>query len=212
MYSDGLTETVNADGHALGEAALIDALIESDTAQWHPMAMAAAALDVASRHQGDKAQMDDWTLIALRRPKESEHNLELSAQLSSLGALRQTLRNFAADETDESLLDRAELVAAEVFSNIVRHGMDEQDQVSKIGICLQKAPGTINLSLHYRGIHFEPTGEHVLPEPELLTEGGLGLPLIFSLCDSIRYAHTDGLCSCKFGLLADKRSPDEPAA
>jgi len=211
MYSDGLTETVNDHGQALGEAALIDALIKTDTAQWHPMAMAAAVLDVASRHQGENAQMDDWTLIALRRPKESEHYLELPAQLSSLAALRQSLRNFAADVADQSLLDRAELISAEVFSNIVRHGMDEQDKVRNIGICLQKANGSISLSFHYRGIDFEPTGEHALPEPELLTEGGLGLPLIFSLCDSVRYTNTDGLCSCKLSLLTDKPSSDESA-
>lgn len=212
MYTDGLTETVNTDGQALGEAALIDALIGSDTAQWHPMAMAAAALDVVSRHQGNNAQMDDWTLIALRRPRNCEHHLELPAQLSSLDPLRASLRIFGADANDHALLDRAELVAAEVFSNIVRHGMDEQNQFRSVGVYLQKTTDAINLSFHYKGMAFEPTGEHVLPEPEQLTEGGLGLPLIFALCDSIRYAHTDGLCSCRFSLLADRGSAGESAA
>ena len=211
MYSDGLTESVDAEGQILGEAALIDALVDSDTARWHPMAMAAAALDVVTRHQGDNPQMDDWALIALRRPRERERHLELPAELSSLGGLRQAIHELFDGTADDALLYRAELVAAEVFSNIVRYGIGERGRTRHIGVCLGCTPAFINLSFHYLGTPFEPAGVHALPEPELLTEGGLGLPLIFSLSDSIRYTHTDGLCSCVFGLLAERPSPGDMA-
>lgn len=221
MYSDGLTETVNAEGQGLGEDALIAALLESANTQRHPMAMAAAALDAATRHQGNNPQMDDWTLIALRRPMAQERHLELPAQLSSLATLRQALRAQFGEASAVSavspsssasalaLLDRAELVATEVFSNIVRHGLGARDKAGHIAACLLGEPDAIELSFHYRGIPFVPGDVKALPEPESLTEGGLGLSLIFSLSDHVNYSHTGDLCSCTFRLLADNPASDD---
>lgn len=205
LYSDGLTESSNPNGEMLGDDELIEAITHSEMASLHPMAMAATALELATRHQGVAPQRDDWSLIAIRCPNDHEQQFELPAVLTSLAPLRQTIVAQAQGTVDVALIDRATLVSTEVFSNIVRHGLRSQKrEQDQIGIRLRCSPGSIALSYHYHGVPFEPNTDQTLPEPEQLSEGGLGLPLIFTLSDHIHYTHADGLCSCAFDFQVER--------
>ena len=189
LYSDGLSETCNAEGRMLDVSGLKDIASAALAEHAHPGQIAAFVLDEADRFAAGRPPEDDRTLIAVRHPMDGEHFGALPNALSSLPTLREFLLEACAPKLTGKDSDRIALASVEAFSNIVKHAGSSS---STIGILLQLDQGRVELSLHYHGEPFELPPPGPLPEPEELRESGYGLPLIHALCDDFSCRHTLG--------------------
>jgi PAS domain S-box-containing protein len=189
LYSDGLSETCDAEGRMLDVSGLKDIAAGALADVAHPGQIATFVLDATDRFAAGRPPEDDRTLVAVRHPTETEHFSDLPNALGSLPALREFVRETCPPQLTEEYRDRIALAGVEAFSNIVKHAGSSS---STIGILLRHDLGRVELSLHYDGEPFEPPSPAALPEPEELRESGYGLPLIHVLCDEFLSKHELG--------------------
>jgi len=189
LYSDGLSETCDAEGRMLDVAGLKVIASAALAEHAHPGQIATLVLDEADRFAAGRPPEDDRTLIAVRHPMDGEHFGDLPNALSALPALREFLLEACAPKLTGEDMDRIALASVEAFSNIVRHAGSSS---RTIGILLQHGQGRVELSLHYHGKPLELPPPGPLPAPEELQESGYGLPLIHALCDHFSCRHTLG--------------------
>ena len=189
LYSDGLTETCDAEGRMLDVSGLKGIASAALADHTHPGQIATLVLDATDRFSAGCPPEDDRTLIAVRHPTDTEHFLDLSNALGSLPALREFLPGACPSKLAEEDMDRIVLASVEAFTNIVKHAGSGS---STIGVLLQHCEGRVELSLHYDGEPFEPPQPGTLPEPEELRESGYGLPLIHALCDEFSNERAQG--------------------
>jgi PAS domain S-box-containing protein len=189
LYSDGLSETYDAEGRMLDVSGLKDIASAALADHAHPGQIATFVLDATDRFAERRPPEDDRTLIAVRHPTDTEHFLDLANALGSLPALRERVLEACSPKLAEGDMDRIALASVEAFTNIVKHAGSIS---SRIGILLEHGHDRVELSLHYEGEPFEPPLPGTLPEPEELRESGYGLPLIHALCDGFSNRHALG--------------------
>jgi PAS domain S-box-containing protein len=189
LYSDGLSETSDAEGRMLDVSGLQDIAASALAEHSHPGQIATFVLDATDRFAAGHTPEDDRTLIAVRHPTDTEHFVDLPNALGSISALREFILEASPPKLTEADRDRITLAGVEAFTNVVKHAGTRS---STIGILLQHDQGRVELSLYYDGEPFEPPPPGALPEPEELRESGYGLPLIDALCDEFRTTHALG--------------------
>ena len=189
LYSDGLSETSDAEGRMLDVSGLKDIAASALAKHSHPGQIATFVLDATDRFAAGHTPEDDRTLIAVRHPTDTEHFGGLPNALGSISALREFILEASPPRLTEEDTDRIALAGVEAFTNIVKHAGSSS---STIGILIRHDQGRVELSLHYDGEPFEPSPPDTLPEPEELRESGYGLPLIHELCDEFRSKHILG--------------------
>jgi PAS domain S-box-containing protein len=189
LYSDGLSETCDAEGRMLDVSGLKGIAASALAEHSHPGEIAAFVLDATDRFAAGHPPEDDRTLIAVRHPTDTEHFGDLPNALGSIPALREFILEASPPKLNEADRDRIALAGVEAFSNIVKHSGSSS---STIGILFRHDGGQVELSLHCDGEPFEPPPPGALPEPEELRESGYGLPLIHALSDEFISQHALG--------------------
>jgi anti-sigma regulatory factor (Ser/Thr protein kinase) len=189
LYSDGLSETCDAEGRMLDVSGLKEIAASTLAKHSHPAQIATVVLDATDRFAAGHPPEDDRTLIAVRHPADTEHFGDLPNALGSIPALREFIREASPPKLNEADRDRIALAGVEAFSNIVKHSGSRS---STIGILFRHDGGQVELSLHCDGEPFEHPPPGALPEPEELRESGYGLPLIHALSDEVISQHALG--------------------
>lgn len=128
--------------------------------------------------------------------------LRLGATLENLETLSRALQRFVAPfALDPAAIYQLDLAASEAFSNIVRHGVD-YDARQTIEVTMSISSGAITLTLIDTGrpipadiLQAVTDKQRSFPEPGALEnwpESGIGLILIYSMMDKVRYRTADG--------------------
>ncbi|OKB68366.1 serine/threonine protein kinase [Serratia marcescens] len=128
--------------------------------------------------------------------------LRLGATLENLDALSSALQRFVAPfALDPAAIYQMDLAASEAFSNIVRHGVNH-DGRQAVDVTMSLSAGALSLTLVDGGRPIPPEILQALAEkqrtfPESGTleswpESGIGLILIYSMMDDVRYRSTAG--------------------
>ncbi|WP_148877078.1 ATP-binding protein [Serratia marcescens] len=128
--------------------------------------------------------------------------LRLGATLESLETLSRAFQRFVAPfALDPAAVYQLDLAASEAFSNIVRHGVD-YDARQTIEVTMSLSSGAITLTLIDTGrpipadiLQAVADKQRSFPEPGALEnwpENGIGLILIYSMMDKVRYRTADG--------------------
>jgi len=217
MYSDGLTEAIDADGEAFGTERLeqtacelapryADARLTADgllaRVHAHVRGTAKAGSDTADATEAQQA--DDQTLVVLRIPDTGEHFESLPRSLAALSSLRQAIATCAPlQHTTDAVRDRLCLAAVEAFSNTVRHGHPTREDTT-IGLSVSGGNGVFELTLTDIGTPFSPPDTPLQPDPCSGAEGGYGLALIAASCDEVRYAHRHGINVCQLRIVVEQ--------
>jgi serine/threonine-protein kinase RsbW len=131
-----------------------------------------------------------------------EAELSVATRLADVAAATQQLRGMLPDWLEERERDAIELALAEVLTNVVRHGYGG-DAAEKMRVRVLERPGALEIDVWDRGrpippgklestdvttsFSFDPTNLAELPE------SGMGLALIKSAFDDVRYASRDGV-------------------
>lgn len=130
-----------------------------------------------------------------------EEELVLAATLADVARATQQLRELLPDWMDGSERDMVEIALAEALTNIVEHGYGH-DSSARVRLRLLERPGALEVDVWDRGrpiplgrleqadettFLFDPTELAALPE------GGMGLALIKTAFNEVRYRSKDGV-------------------
>ncbi len=186
IYTDGVTEAVNAKRTFFGE----DTLIAHLTAN-APFAEAAALIDstvsAVGDFVGDCEQFDDLTAVALTWcGADAEADLtELACDLSSFAVIREAI---LATSVSGELKRKTCLACEELFSNIVQYS-----NASMVRYSVRERGGDMFIVLEDDGAPFDSTASRPVEKDfEDLDTGGMGINLTRQLASSMTYRRENG--------------------
>ena len=190
LFSDGVTETRNAEGDLFGEERLIEAV--ETFASLGPTTLVQQIRKVAEEFRGEAPQADDFSCVAVRLgPKpESEIPERIAAEfgcdldeLEKLGIWLRDLAERAGVEPDR--LARLEMSCHEAFVNCIKYG--------SAGKCRNPVylEGTIfkthlQIEIRHEGPAFDALA---IPPPSFdgSRDGGFGTFIIMRWADALEY-------------------------
>jgi PAS domain S-box-containing protein len=184
IYSDGITEAVDAGGELFGMDRLVG-LLESQLFE-SAADLSQRILAEVRRFSGDGPLADDLTLVVIEaQAREVRRDFP-----SSIGKLDEAV----AWVKEHSLVygtriaEDLELIASELVTNAIRHASEEKPAAMRLSLLLEKEG--LAFDLRYPGAAFDPgDGDDSLPDP--LQEGGRGIHIARALSDRLEYSHEE---------------------
>ncbi len=215
LYTDGVSEAANAAEELYGEVRLLETLAQTDApdgegASAGADAPAAAGSAVASSAQtavdslvasvdafaGTAPQADDITMLAFRWNLPVQR-LTLPAQDEQLDNLFAFLGPLCEGEgRTPRMMAQLMLVCEEVFVNICHYGFPDGQPRLPVDVeaAVDERAGCLHLVFSDQGIAYDPLSHEakkVDPTDEE-RKGGLGILLMRTYMDDLRYTRTDG--------------------
>jgi Amt family ammonium transporter len=194
MYTDGVTEEMNADSQLFSENRMADVLRSkaTDSAE-------SAVRDIVSAvksFKGETEQSDDITVLALQflaNPAiDSTAVLQMSAKndLSEIAIINATFGEFAKEHNlPVKIRRRMGLAFDDLLNNVISYAFRDEDE-HEVEIRAELAGNRLTVTISDDGIPFNPLGI-VAPDTSLSLEereiGGLGIHLVRNMVDDISY-------------------------
>jgi len=123
-------------------------------------------------------------------------DLPVPCEAAGIDAVITAFDDFAARSgTIGDALEHVKLIVDELLTNVMAYGYPTGHDGAQIRVRLQRWEAGLQLEVMDNGRPFDPTG---VPPPDLALSleerrpGGLGLYLMRSLAQDIRYRHEDG--------------------
>ena len=193
FYSDGLTETRNAEGELFG----IDRL--SDCVRQHghlePRELIEQLRLEAVAFSRSECFGDDLTCVAVRIEERRlplvRAEIEISSDLEELARARAFVREVCtslANPPADEIIDQLELATTEAASNVMRHAYGGRTD-RRIQLEAEAFDDRIVVRLHHLGQSFDPAAVRP-PVFDGTQEGGFGMYIISQSMDEVRY-HRD---------------------
>ena len=215
LYTDGVSEAANAAEELYGEVRLLETLAQTDAPDGEGASAgadtpAAAGSAVASSAQtavdslvasvdafaGTAPQADDITMLAFRWNLPVQR-LTLPAQDEQLDNLFAFLEPLCEGEgRTPRMMAQLMLVCEEVFVNICHYGFPDGQPRLPVDVeaAVDERAGCLHLVFSDQGIAYDPLSHEakkVDPTDEE-RKGGLGILLMRTYMDDLRYTRTDG--------------------
>jgi len=214
LYTDGVTDAVNASAEFFGESRLFNVL--ADASGTEPENLVQQIETEVDRFSGDEEQFDDITMLAVQWPLEAVEfkEIKLHNSIDEVGRVcTEVLAYFAERAVSDSVAKDLVIVADEVLSNIVNYGYSIGDK-GRIQLRIVVESEVVSLQFEDDGKPFDPlkqsaTGAIAIEDPpnvvpdnlEDIPVGGLGLRFLQGLTDRQDYQRK----SCKNILTVIKR-------
>ena len=194
IYSDGLTDAVNADGEAFGEGRLTTIVAGLDGEK---LESENALISEIDRFAGEADQFDDMTSLVLHVCSlDSVKTMEISAAAGPGAAgkiidnINELLTGSSCDEETRRFID---VMLDEICDNISSYAY--KDEPGEIMVNAALGCNYLELLIKDRGCPFDPTAESRSADRDPLTVGGLGIYFYTSMADRLSYSYEDG-CNC----------------
>lgn len=178
LYTDGITEAVNADKIFFGNDKLVSACCSSENTA---NGICVGVGNSLKSFIGNAEQFDDITMLAVER---RDRYLKLSCNLSELKKIKKYIFDF---DCDNGLKKKIFLACDEIFSNIINYSGADY-----VLVRCNKVKNNISIIFTDNGKSFNPLENKTEKEFEDFDEGGMGIMLIKKLCSSIEHNYTDG--------------------
>jgi PAS domain S-box-containing protein len=187
LYSDGVTEATNSSGELFGTERLVQHFERLVTQLTDAQNVASALVNEVRTFSGSQILSDDLTLLALKALTRS-YTLTVPASIESLDKAASFVRK-PVSFCGKQLADEIELIASELFTNIVVHGfakLTTSGEMPMIDIGVRIEAEKVVLDFFYEDEAFNPLLKpDVLPDP--LAESGRGIYIVKSLSDVFQY-------------------------
>lgn len=193
LYTDGVTEAFNQKEEQFSEERLQK---EAANLQKNSMReLVTAILREVESFTGNVAQSDDITMLALKYLPVAELTLVLKNERPEIQpALRKVTVFLTEHELSPEIIHDFRLSLEEILENIINHAY-EDDGKHHIEIEIELTPEFLTARTKDDGKPFDPTG-HIDPDKDKpFAErqiGGLGIHLVRSLMDEIKYSYNQG--------------------
>ena len=202
LYSDGLTEARNREHEEYGEERLIAKL--ASLFKSNPQMDLQELIEHTQKNVHEFAGQnlhDDVLFLGLRWQGQPEEQ-ESSEKFFLIDASRlEDVRRFAKDVVlsnspciDPQILFEIQLALTEAASNIVKHGLTQNDR-PHFQVSAQFLESRFHFQLQHRGHAFQPLG---FADPDFAHDNheGCGLYLIHSLMENIHYFQNEHGFQC----------------
>jgi len=187
LYSDGVTEAASSRGELFGTERLVQHFERLVTQLTDAQNVASALVNEVRTFSGSQILSDDLTLLALKALPRS-YTLTVPASIESLDKAASFVRK-PVSFCGKQLADEIELIASELFTNIVVHGfakLTTSGEMPMIDIGVRIEAEKVVLDFFYEDEAFNPLLKpDVLPDP--LAESGRGIYIVKSLSDVFQY-------------------------
>jgi len=187
LYSDGVTEAASSRGELFGTERLVQHFERLVTQLTDAQNVASALVNEVRTFSGSRILSDDLTLLALKALTRS-YTLTVPASIESLDKAASFVRK-PVSFCGKQLADEIELIASELFTNIVVHGfakLTTSGEMPMIDIGVRIEAEKVVLDFFYEDEAFNPLLKpDVLPDP--LAESGRGIYIVKSLSDVFQY-------------------------
>ena len=187
LYSDGVTEAASSRGELFGTERLVQHFERLVTQLTDAQNVASALVNEVRTFSGSQILSDDLTLLALKALTRS-YTLTVPASIESLDKAASFVRK-PVSFCGKQLADEIELIASELFTNIVVHGfakLTTSGEMPMIDIGVRIEAEKVVLDFFYEDEAFNPLLKpDVLPDP--LAESGRGIYIVKSLSDVFQY-------------------------
>lgn len=190
QYSDGITEAINREKAPYGMKRLESVLAKnSEKAPSELLPLVKADVDA---FVGDVDQFDDITMLCIEfKGSGRKAEISLTPDAESVKTVAEFLdTTLEAWEIPMKVVSKLQIVADEIYSNIVRYSQAKNAKVTAV------QNGTV-LSLRFEddGKPYDPT---TAAEPDITASaeereiGGLGIFVVRNMMDSMDYRYKDG--------------------
>ena len=190
QYSDGIPEAINGKKEAYGMERLASVLAKnSEKAPSELLPLVKADVDA---FVGDADQFDDITMLCIEfKGHGRKAEISLTPDAESVKTVAEFLdTTLEAWEIPMKVVSKLQIVADEIYSNIVRYSQAKNAKVTAV------QNGTV-LSLRFEddGKPYDPT---TAAEPDITASaeereiGGLGIFIVRNMMDSMDYKYKDG--------------------
>ena len=190
QYSDGIPEAINSEKAPYGMKRLESVLAKnSEKAPSELLSLVKADVDA---FVGDADQFDDITMLCIEfKGNGRKAEISLTPDAESVETVAEFLdTTLEAWEIPMKVVSKLQIVADEIYSNIVRYSQAKNAKVTAI------QNGTV-LSLRFEddGKPYDPT---TVAEPDITASaeereiGGLGIFVVRNMMDSMDYKYKDG--------------------
>jgi sigma-B regulation protein RsbU (phosphoserine phosphatase) len=194
LYTDGVTEAINAEKKLFSEKKLAD-LVSSERFQ-STEAIVEKIYSTVKAFEGDMDQADDITILAIQYlaetiDKESAKlEIEIRNQLSEINTVKHRFNTFSDDyKIPNTIRRKMNLVFDEVLNNIISYAYQDDGEHS-IEVTAELSKNRLMVSISDDGIPFNPFTLEA-PDTGLALEdrksGGLGIHLIKKSMDKFFY-------------------------
>ena len=198
LYTDGLNEAEN-DGKALfGEERMMECL--GGGGNLGAEALIKAMMGRVEAFTGDNEQSDDLTMLCIRYlndpdPETGERHLILHNDIQQIPQLASFVEAIAEEKKiDQSMAMNLNLALEEAVTNVILYAYPEgSDGLVDIEAILRRE--SLEFIISDSGIPFDPVS---VPDADISLGlddrpvGGLGIHLVKSLMDSVKYERRDG--------------------
>ena len=190
QYSDGIPEAINSEKAPYGMKRLESVLAKnSEKAPSELLPLVKADVDA---FVGDADQFDDITMLCIEfKGNGRKAEISLTPNAESVKTVAEFMDNtLEAWEIPMKVVSKLQIVADEIYSNIVRYSQAKNAKVTAV------QNGTV-LSLRFEddGKPYDPT---TAAEPDITASaeereiGGLGIFIVRNMMDSMDYKYKDG--------------------
>ncbi len=197
LYTDGLTEAMNAVGECFGAAQLL--AVGCASSHDSPLQLIQRLISAVADHVGSAEQSDDLTLLAVERlptVTETGIHLRLLAELECLPELLEPIRQ-AAERAGlaEAQVGRLELAVEEALVNVCHYAYADRTEPGPVHCRIAVQPQGLLVEIADEGTPFDPLAR---PDPDTTLEldqrepGGLGIFLIKQLVSEVSYRRDEG--------------------
>ena len=193
LYTDGVTEEMNADDQLFSEKRLEDLLISKEI----PSVEAAVRDTISAVHsfQGATEQSDDITVLALQfqadpASQPAALHMVIKNELSEIDNVNAGFEQFAREHDLPAVIGQKMGIAFDdLLNNVISYAFRD-DGGHNVEIKAELAGSRLTITISDDGVPFNPLGIQA-PDTSLSVDerklGGLGIHLVRNLVDDISY-------------------------
>lgn len=193
LYTDGITEARNSKGEFFGEKRLIECFNRTDYLSI--VHLHHSLKDDVSIFVGDAPQSDDITFVSLKyrggRYKYIEN--EFNAKIENIPEMLGFINNFAKEnEFPTSFTNQLEIVGDELFSNIIKHGYENEGGPIFVRLLFNIDTKEFSLTVIDKAKEFNQLDVNIDTSDKRLRIGGLGISIVKKIMNDYAYDHING--------------------
>jgi sigma-B regulation protein RsbU (phosphoserine phosphatase) len=194
MFTDGVSEAMDAGSNLFGEQRIIDFLTNMVGSE--PKDTVDGLADAVDVYADKEPQFDDITILALRCNQAidtadiEQLDLQISNDLAEIGKAIEAFEAFSEKtELPMAIAMKANLVFDELLNNIVSYAFTDDDE-HQIAVHIERSKDRLLLIIEDDGMPFNPFAQSEVDTTLSIEErdiGGLGIHLVMNVMDDVSY-------------------------
>jgi sigma-B regulation protein RsbU (phosphoserine phosphatase) len=194
LYTDGVTEALDADDRLYSDPKLVELLLEKEFK--HPKDMVETVAEDVQAFQGQAEQADDITILAVQyyglfeETGMNKLDLKIKNQIEELGVVEDEFFEFASkNQIPAADRQKVSIVLDELLNNVVTYAFQDEGE-HEIEVEIELSGKRLVIIIADDGMPFNPFGREIPDTSADIDDreiGGLGIHLVRSVMDEYDY-------------------------